>query len=155
MLTVYLLSRESSDLLCAVLDIDISLGLMTHVTLVTGEQGHNEGQRSTVSTVRSVNLLHNILFVLCEGIKVTSHLFGSICNSIFWCKTDFQSEIFNVSSLLLFAPCPQWYVEIWFMLRCMSIVNLIYNAIFWNKITVLWESKQCSMLAVLRRRSSG
>ena len=48
MFTVYLLSRESSDLLCAVLDIDISLGLMTHVTLVTGEQGHNEGQRSTV-----------------------------------------------------------------------------------------------------------
>ena len=44
MFTVYLLSRESSDLLCAVLDIDISLGLMTHVTLVTGEQGHNEGQ---------------------------------------------------------------------------------------------------------------
>ena len=83
MFTVYLLSSESSDLLCAVLDIDISLGLMTHVTLVTGEQGHNEGQRSTVSTVRSVNLLHNILFVLCEGIKVTSHLFGSICNSIF------------------------------------------------------------------------
>ena len=80
---VYLLFCESSDLLCAVLDIDISLGLMTHVTLVTGEQGHNEGRRSTVSTVRSVNLLHNILFVLCEVIKFTSHLFGSICNSIF------------------------------------------------------------------------
>ena len=52
MFTVYLLSRESSDLLCAVLDIDISLGLMTHVTLVTGEQGHNEGQRSTVQLVQ-------------------------------------------------------------------------------------------------------